>query len=597
MVVGALALLCASCRSGSEAVTTTDASPTSEPAPVDSTIGTTTDDDVGEAIADLQPAQPASFSLDPSPPPEDILAGLAGIDWAAVFEGDDPAEIRSQLVGAVREAADLGSAGLPRHLVDRVRDRRMRGGSPAQRGAATAETTSEEATQEFDNGTISGTLTGTTSQTIDPVTARRTIVVTIAGDAVDSATGQTKHAEVVLRFEHDLCWNTEGIRTGSYEQTVTVTVDEDGTTQTSTGSRRAGATEDPSSSEPDYTWGAARDGNSASASGSYPGAMGPGNTASRTAAPGGSETFEWDNGYQMQTSGSDPVTIAELSGLVGDYNNFVDEFAFATPPSRVDWEEFCLRVTVEPEVASLHPDGDVLGITVQVTDWTDTPLPEARVRVRGATLGAFTGPTSGESDHNGEFATLYTSDQEGTEEILIPVAYAGFEPFAELTIQIGPAWALTMTMDIEDVTFLWDGLFSPGQGLFDGDGIGTIIGEGRCEVTSSAGSYTGPIAQVGGTFTFTIEAEHDSDDDGEWFTIEVTSSEAEVDISYEDPACGGFTDIARGFFEIAPTFTNGIRRPGMVVQVTEGFGTIDVPFDPYVLEVEVRQLGAGGDGG
>ena len=150
-------------------------------------------------------------------------------------------------------------------------------------------------------------------------------------------------------------------------------------------------------------------------------------------------------------------------------------------------------------------------------------------------------------------------------------------------------WAFAMTTDIEDVTFLWDGVFTVRDGRIEGSGDGTLLGSGRCVVTGLGIDYTGPRAEVTGTFTFDLAGTTSEEEGAEFFSLLIDSSEAEIEFIFEDPVCGGWVDILRDFLSQVPTFPSFV--PNAEVQVSDGYGTADLAIDPYIFEMEVTQLG------
>jgi hypothetical protein len=597
--VGALlagALVLAACTESEDAETT--------PEPRETITETSSRAPLVEALDGVgAPSSTAALDLAPLPAPEAIFAALTESDWLEVFAEDNARAIRRRLIELAIRRATEGNQGEALGDAD-VRGERIALRTGSARGVlrrAQVETTTKHEDSTFSDGTRSGSTSETLEEEFDSETARQTITLTIEGESFDSATGEPRSLLMVMRWEHDLCWSEGGTRTGEYETTTTVTVTTGDDTTSSSESRHAGAAYD-GDGRPTYTWGSTVDGNSATATGTDPGAMGPGGESSTSSSSTGeveTANAEWENGFEMEGSASgadyDEEAIGEILDEVVDYENFREELAFAQPPDPVNEGpgsvDYCLRTSLDPESASLLPDGETLGLTVTVRDWNEEPLQGALVETGPIQLGAFTGPTSSFSDHNGEFATLYTSAEPGTETIYIRVDYAGFDTVVEGVIEIGGGWSLAMSMDVEGVTFLWDGTFLVRGGRVIGSGIGTVVGSGRCVSTGSGGTYTGPLADAEGTFTFDVAGSHTAQDDGEWMTLQVRATEADVELSFEDPVCGAFVDIAKTFLNLVPTLPPQVYRDGFQVAIADGVGFADLAIDPYTLRVDVAELG------
>jgi len=152
-------------------------------------------------------------------------------------------------------------------------------------------------------------------------------------------------------------------------------------------------------------------------------------------------------------------------------------------------------------------------------------------------------------------------------------------------------WSLVMTMDVEsdagDVAFVWDGFFSITEGKIEGDGVGTVLGTGECQVNDA----TVQVFDVTGTFSFTVTGTQTVSGNEERLNLRVKSTEAEVQLDAGDSACAVLVDIVRVFLGSVPTFPELYRPGGIDVQVIDGVGSAEVTFEPYLLEVSVTNLG------
>lgn len=158
--------------------------------------------------------------------------------------------------------------------------------------------------------------------------------------------------------------------------------------------------------------------------------------------------------------------------------------------------------------------------------------------------------------------------------------------------ECGSAWSLAMTLVVagdsgDVITFLWDGVFTVSDGEIDGEGIGTVLGSGQCRVNGSAL----PVREVTGMFTFEVTGTQVLRDGTEWLTLRVDATEAGIEFSYEDPECALLWDMNRVFLGLVPTFPAQSYPRGFDIQVTDEIGFVELAIEPYILEVEVTQLG------
>lgn len=566
----------------------TACSGSAEPGAGDSTTGSTTGEGVtpqpDDVVANLVPIDPDALGELPSSPPTPELSGFTEADWDAVFADGDVELIRERLIELVLSG---GSSG-PTSSADPARRRAAAPGATIRAVPYfEIETRSENQTWEVDNGTRSGEVTANSEISYDTETSKQTASLTFTGDVTDTATGESIPVGLDLEMSADLCWDENGDRGGEFELTTTMP-NESGEPVTESTSSAITAHSDGTAT---VDWGKTVDGNGVKVLGTFPDGMGPSDNAPTVSSSDDATTYVYDNGFTMETSGTDQATIDRLVTEMSYENpETASQVSFGAPPDPGNEgpgsSAYCLRVSADPASAVIEPDGETLGLTVSVTDWNGTPLPDAIVTMSGVDLGVYTGPTEGFSDHNGELATLYTSDQPGSEDVYVDVYYSMFNSFdVRSVIQIGETWTFAMTVDVENVTFLWDGLFVAGGGWLEGTGIGTVLGSGTCVVNG----VEGPPAGVAGGFTFDLAGTIEDDDGAEFFSLLIDSTEAEIEFSNEDPRCGGFFDIAGDFLSQVPTFPSFI--PNIEVQVSDGFGIVDLAMDPYIFELEISRLG------
>lgn len=542
-----------------------------------------------DVLANIQPVAPETVGDPGSLPPPD-LTSFSFDDWAGALSAGSPESVSQALTELVLQG---GSGGQPESA---SRTNRLRAGlrTPSMSGfLAEIQTDTRAETWEGANDKFEGKAEGSREITFDSENAEQSARLTVTGEGTLIATGAPTGFELEATWRHDLCWSENEQRDGEVEVT-TVLRDESGE---HTGSRFARATW-ASDGTLVVSWGMTVGGNTVVASGTSPDTLGPTGTTPTQSSSGDTTTYVWDNGYQIETSGPDGETIERLTEQVGDYHEFSSDVVSATPPINVTSgpgsSGYCLQAVVEPGTAVIEPGGETLGLTIVVTDWNGNPVQGAGVEVGLVHFGAITGPTDGFTSNNGELGTLYTSDKPGVEHLFPDVRYSTFRADPEGEIRVGEFWTFAMTVDVEDVTFLWDGVFAVGGGLIEGSGLGTVLGSGRCQITGSGTNYTGPLAEVSGTFTFDLAGTTGMDEDAEFFELLIDSELAELEFSYEDPNCGAFVDIAREFLKQVPTFPEFV--PNVVVYVSDGSGTADVAIDPYIFEVEVAGPGSQPDG-
>ncbi|MCH7670439.1 MAG: hypothetical protein IIC71_14750 [Acidobacteria bacterium] len=160
--------------------------------------------------------------------------------------------------------------------------------------------------------------------------------------------------------------------------------------------------------------------------------------------------------------------------------------------------------------------------------------------------------------------------------------------------QVDSTWSLAMTLDMmtdpgEVIRFLWDGVFTvDADGEVDGEGIGTILGSGKCVEND----VTLEVIEVTGTFTFEVTGTRTLRDGAEWLTLRVDATEADVQWRAQVPRCVAFAEsFPTAFFSAVPTFPAQWYPQGFDIQVADGVGFADLTMDPmFVLEVDVTQL-------
>ncbi len=170
-----------------------------------------------------------------------------------------------------------------------------------------------------------------------------------------------------------------------------------------------------------------------------------------------------------------------------------------------------------------------------------------------------------------------------TKSINISIDRANGVPVPECE---GQVWSLAMTLDVAEVTFLWDGVFSVSGGEIAGDGIGTLLGSGECVEQG----VTIDVFEVTGMFTFGVTGTQTLRDGAEWLTLRVDATEADVELGAEDPRCVAFGELARSFFSLVPPLPGQYYPQGFEIQVADGIGFTDLAMDPYILEVDVALL-------
>lgn len=303
-----------------------------------------------------------------------------------------------------------------------------------------------------------------------------------------------------------------------------------------------------------------------------------------TVDPSLSVLFYDDDDFATVHAATDVLeAVGEIAGVATSFSALEKAYEGNTLERISD----CLEVELSPEELSLE-SGESAPISATVRDWQDRPL--VVVVSAEAAQGTFApgfGP-SGAAD--GLWATTYTApdgDYE-TDRIVITAQRQAHVAKARMTVRApGQLWSLAMTLDVEEVTFLWDGVFSVSGGKIEGDGIGTLLGSGECVENG----VTVEVVEVTGMFTFEVSGTQALRDGAEWLTLRVDATEAGVQLGSEDPRCVGFAEIAGTFLSLVPTFPAQYYPQGFDIQVTDGIGFSDLAMDPYILEVDVARLG------
>ncbi|GBE20679.1 hypothetical protein BMS3Bbin01_00017 [bacterium BMS3Bbin01] len=546
------------------------------------------------------------------PGPQDIVDALSRIDWAEAIGGDDARSIAANFeratvfggVAALLGASPTTNSGSAALMV--AGDTR----SVPAAFAFDAASTDRQGTIAHEEGTISqGTKSGTTSmdatRTMDPDSGRETTVWTTRVDVTDSATGKRTIAETKVEISHDVCWGEDGARQAEITTTTNVTVVTAEGTKTSTTSRTTTTKRRPDGSI-STSVSVTVDGVTVAHTLEDSDLSGPpteevsddGETATFTIREGRSTTTVSASKEAMSVKPEVwDEKLGEAADAMGDAERLqqdLDVLVQALQPPLTSGapggNQYCLKFSVDPSAASLEPDGETVAIDATVLDWQDRPVVGAIVTVSGARLGSVD-PQIGPASTDGTWTTTYTSGKQGTETLTFEAARYGYKVKRTAKIKIGTStWAFAMTLNIEDVTFLWDGVFSVDGGEIDGGGIGTIIGSGQCVWESSDGDYVGPVAQVTGSFTFDTFGTGTLEEDSGTMSLRVESSEAEAEISYEDPNCGALVDLLKDFLRTTPTITNAFPRE-FQIEIVDGQGTLTIPQDPYALEIEVSRIG------
>lgn len=304
----------------------------------------------------------------------------------------------------------------------------------------------------------------------------------------------------------------------------------------------------------------------------------------------GETTFDWDLPALLYDD-DDFATFAAAARTMAGFSEFTALVTYTSALERayerdtLGGTSVCLEVILDPSELTLEP-GESTGVVANVRDWKGRPIV---VVVSAEAAQGTVSPGVGPSTTDGVWATTYTapSADSDTDRVVFTAQRQLHVTRGYLHVGIidGETWSFSMTTDVEEIAFLWDGLLTVGGGQVTGSGIGTVIGAGYCEVNS----YTGPIAHITGTFTFEVTGGSTEDADAEFLTLTVDSTEAHIEFDYEDPRCGGFVEIARDFLKLVPTFPSYLR--GFEIQVSDGLGFADLLVDPYVFEVDVARLG------
>ena len=99
------------------------------------------------------------------------------------------------------------------------------------------------------------------------------------------------------------------------------------------------------------------------------------------------------------------------------------------------------------------------------------------------------------------------------------------------------------------------------------------------------------VFDVTGTFMFEVTGTRSLRDETESLNLRVKSAEADVQLGTENPRCGGLAEIAGTFLSLVPTFPAQYYPQGFNIQVANGIGSSSLAVEPYLLVVEVAQLG------
>ncbi len=300
-----------------------------------------------------------------------------------------------------------------------------------------------------------------------------------------------------------------------------------------------------------------------------------------TVDPALSAIFYDDDDIATLRAASEVISTAgAIAGLVTSFAAL--EKAREGP---LDTTSDCLKVELSPAALSLESE-ESAPIAATVLDWQDRPL--VVVTSAEATQGTFA-PAFGPSGTDGVWATIYTAPDGDYETDRIVVTAQRQAHVAKAYMTVGPpgqVWSLAMTLDVAEVTFLWDGVFSVSGGKIAGDGIGTLLGSGECVEQG----VTIDVFEVTGMFTFEVTGTQALRDGAEWLTLRVDATEANVELGAEDPRCVAFGEIARSFFSLVPPLPGQYYPQGFDIQVADGNGFTDLAMEPYILEVTVTRL-------